>query len=409
MRENKILLYLDDILVATESVGEHVGILREVFELSGRCRLRFRLDKYCFMQTEIKYLGYCIDQHGIRPSNENIESVLNYPIPRNIKEVQRFVGLASYFRRFIPGFSMVAKPLYDIIKKNATFIFGASEGATVEALKNHLSGGPVLAIYSPHAEIELHCDASVSGFGGILLQKQSDGNWRPVSFWSQRTTPAESKYHSFELECLAVVYAIKRFHVYLAGRRFKVMTDCDSFRLTLNKKYVNPRISRWALFLQNYDCEVVHRPGERMSHVDALSRCHSVLVLEGSTFERTLSICQDRDEEIVNIRDELEKGDIKYYELRDDLVYRKYKNKKLLFYVPRTMENNVIRTCHDDLGHVGVDKVVDNITKIYWFPRMRDKIKEYISNCLRCIEFSPPNGRAEGYLHSIPRRRACLS
>jgi len=181
------------------------------------------------------------------------------------------------------------------------------------------------------------------------------------------------------------------------------VTDCDSFRFTLSKKDVNPQISRWALFLQNYDCEIVHHPGRRMGHVDALSRCHSVLVLEGSSFDRTLSICQDRDDEIIKIRDELEKRDVKHYELRDGLVYRRDRNIKLLFYVPRSMEKNVIRTCHDDLGHVGIDKVVNNITKVYWFPRDRDKVKEYISNCLRCVEFSPPSGKAEGYLHNIPK------
>jgi len=132
-----------------------------------------------------------------------------------------------------------------------------------------------------------------------------------------------------------VIYALKRFHIYLAGRKFKIITDCDSFRLTMNKKDINPRISRWALLLQNYDYEIVHRPGKRMTHVDALSRCHSVLVLEGSTFERTLSICQDRDPEILKIREELEKGEVRYYELRDGLVYRKDNNKKLLFFVPR--------------------------------------------------------------------------
>lgn len=146
-----------------------------------------------------------------------------------------------------------------------------------------------------------------------------------------------------------------------------------------------------------------------MSHVDALSRCHSVLVLEGSTLERTLSVCQDRDDEILGIRNKLEKGDVKYYELRDGLVYRKDKNKKLLFYVPRVMESNVIRTCHDDLGHVGIDKVVDNIAKVYWFPRVREKVREHILNCLKCIEFSPPSGKAEEYLHSIPKEnlRSC--
>lgn len=108
--------------------------------------------------------------------------------------------------------------------------------------------------------------------------------------------------------------------------------------------------------------------------MDALNRCHSVLVLESNTFERTLSICQDRYEEIFNIRSKLEKKDVKWYELRDGLVYRKNKNKKLLFYVPSSMEANVIKTCHDDLGHVGVGKVI-NIAKIYWFPRMREKVK----------------------------------
>lgn len=206
IRENKVLLYLDDIVIATESISEHIEILREVFELSGRFRLQFRLVKCCFAQTEIKHLGYCVNQYGICPSDENIESVLNYPIPRSAKEVQRFIGLASYFRRFISGFSVIARPLYDLIRKNATFKFGASENATLEALRECLSNGSVLAIYSPHAETELHCDASISGFGRILLQKQSDGSWRPISFWSQRTMPAESKYHSFELEYLAVIY-----------------------------------------------------------------------------------------------------------------------------------------------------------------------------------------------------------
>lgn len=104
----------------------------------------------------------------------------------------------------------------------------------------------------------------------------------------------------------------------------------------------------------------------------------------------------ESEEEILKIRNKLEKGDIKYYELRNGLVYRKDRDKKLLFYVPRSMATNVIRTCYDDLGHVGVNKVVDNIMKVYWFPRMRDKVKEYIENCLCCRIFAPPpSGRAK--------------
>jgi len=304
--EGKVLIYMDDILIATERMDEHLTILREVFEIAQRHRLKFRLDKCSFLYDRITYLGYLICENSIQPSAENIESVVNYPIPRNTKAVQRFIGLASYFRKFVPNFSIIAKPLYDLLKKNAKFKFGIEENAAFEALKTHLSNKPVLAIYCPSAATELHCDASASGFGAILLQKQEGGQFKPISYFSHRTTPAESKYSSFELECLAAVYAIKRFHIYLLGVKFKIITDCDSFRLILSKQTVNPRIARWAMFLQQYEYKIIHRPGKHMVHVNALSRCNSILVLEGNTFEQTLSIKQDQDQTIREIRDQLE-------------------------------------------------------------------------------------------------------
>lgn len=351
IEQNKILLYLDDILIATEDIDEHLRILAEVFRLAQEHRLNFRLDKCSFLYTEITYLGYLIDEKGIRPSKEHVDAVANYAIPRTVRQVQQFIGLASYFRRFIPDFSRVAKPLYDIVKSN-NFKFGSEENEAFERLRDCLSGQPILAIYSPKLPTELHCDASSNGFGAILLQKQQSGELLPIAYFSRRTTPIESRYHSFELECLAVVYALKRFHVYLSGIQFKILTDCDSFRLTLSKQTINPRISRWAMFLQAYDFVIEHRPGNRMKHVDALSRCNSVLILEGNSFEQVLALKQGQDEEINAIRERLEKGEDRSFELRDGLVYKKVKNDKLLFYVPFRMEGNVIRTCHDDLGHV---------------------------------------------------------
>lgn len=116
-----------------------------------------------------------------------------------------------------------------------------------------------------------------------------------------------------------------------------------------------------------------------MSHIDTLSQCHSILVLEGSTLKRTLSVCQDRDEEILNIRNELENSEVKYYELRDGLVYRKDKNEKLFFCVPCSMKSNVIWTCHDNLGHIEIDKVIENITRVYWFPRICEKVQRLLT------------------------------
>lgn len=132
---------------------------------------------------------------------------------------------------------------------------------------------------------------------------------------------------------------------------------CDSFRLTLNKKDIHPRISRWALELQSYDYEVVHRAGAQMQHVDALNRVTSVMVIEDNSLELNLSACQNEDPVIKELKIILEKTESKYYEMRNGLVYRKHKN-ELLFYVPTAMENSILHKYDDEMGHIGTDKTV---------------------------------------------------
>lgn len=143
---------------------------------------------------------------------------------------------------------------------------------TFEALKASLTDRPVLALYNGEATTELHTDASSLGVAGILMQKQANGHFQPVSYYSRATTQAEQSWHSYELETLAVVEAVKRFRVYLVGVHFKVVTDCTAVRATLLKKDLLPRVARWWMALQEYDMEIEYRPGVRMQHVDALSR-----------------------------------------------------------------------------------------------------------------------------------------
>lgn len=400
--QGKLLVYFDDILIASTDLDEHLNILSQVFEIAAKYGLQFRLDKCSFLENSATYLGYVITEEGISPSPENIESVINFPIPQTCKEVHRFVSLASFFRRFIKDFAVIARPLYSLCRKNAEFQFGNKEFDSFHNLKRCLVAPPVLAIFDPKLETELHCDASSSGFGAVLLQKQSTGLFQPVAYFSHKTTPVEEKYHSFELECLATIYAIKRFHIYLYGIKFTLITDCDSFRLALKKKDINPRIARWALFLENYNYEIQHRSGKKMGHVDALSRCHSILTVESISLEQTLAIKQSQDPDIVNIRDKLEKTEDKLFELRDGIVYRK-EGRKLLFYVPKSMRENIIRLCHDEYGHAGLDKVSEILTRNYWFPNVRGEVRNYIDNCLKCIVYSPMSGKTEGFLHPIPK------
>lgn len=138
-----------------------------------------------------------------------------------------FLGLWSFFRKFIKNFAIIAKPLYELIRKDVVFKIEEQETEVFNFLKKSLVDSPILAIYSPTDETELHCDASSLGYGAILLQKKSDKLFHPIFYFSKRTTDAESRYHSFELETLAIVNALKRFRVFLEGIPFKIITDCN--------------------------------------------------------------------------------------------------------------------------------------------------------------------------------------
>ncbi|CAI6370521.1 unnamed protein product [Macrosiphum euphorbiae] len=170
----------------------------------------------------------------------------------------------------------------------------------------------------------------------------------------------------------------------------------------MNKKDMNPRIARWALLFQNYDFSIEHRAGSKMKHVDALSRNTNILMLYENTFEQTLSIKQIEDKDINKLKERLKKCEDKYFEMRNGLVYRKYKS-ELLFYVPSSMEDNVIRSVHEEYGHLGVEKTSEVVLRTFWFPNLREKVKSFISNCLKCISYSPVYGKKEGELHPIPK------
>lgn len=401
IEENKVCVYIDDILIATETLEENINILNIVFDLLVKNHLELKLEKCSFFKTEIQFLGYVVTKGGIKPCQSNLEAISAFPLPTNFKDVRSFLGLTSYFRRFIRNYSLVAKPLSDLLRKNVNFKFTENELKAFETLKSSLTNAPVLSIYNPKAETQLHCDASSHGFGSILMQKQEDGKFHPIFYFSKKTSPSESKFHSYELEMLCIVTSLRRFRIYLQGIDFKIITDCNSIKLALQKKEINPKILRWSLELQNYSYTIDHRSNKQMTHADCLSR-NSVLILQDNSFERNLSIKQAQDKDICEIRDSLERAESKFFELRNGLVYRK-QNKKSLFYVPKCMEQSVLHNYHDELGHIGINKTLELILRTYWFPNLKDKIKSYVSNCLKCISYSPVYGKPEGFLNPIPK------
>lgn len=280
-----------------------------------------------------------------------------------------------------------------MLKKTVKFNFDAECVNAFEVLKKELVAYPVLRLYNPLAETQLHTDASSVGLGAILLQKQTTGEWAPVAYYSQATNKAEANYHSFELEMLAVTKAIERFHIYLCGLEFTVITDCNALAYAVNKANINPRIARWTLQLQNYKFKVQHRSGGRMTHVDALSR--QIGYIDSLPLERELQYKQLQDNRLKNITEKLEFEDDNKFQLIEGLLYTRDSGRPH-FVVSDTMVNNIIRIHHDEMAHCGTEKTFQGIYATYWFPTMRKRIRDYIDNCVTCLMADAATHSKEG-------------
>lgn len=303
LRQNKIILYIDDILVATKTIDENLSILREVLIILKKYGLKLNLAKCSFIKREIEFLGYLVSDGGITINKRHTKAISDFEYPKNLKQLQGFLGLTNYFRRFIKDYAPKAKPLHELTKKDIAFVFGEGQKQAFDLLKREMISYPVLRIYNPAAETELHTDASNQGFGAILLQKQESGNMGPIAYFSKATNDTEKKYHSFELETLAIAKALERFHVYLHGIPFRIVTDCNALALAMKKININPRIARTLAF-QDYRFELVHRAAEKMNHVDFLNR--NVVTINAITAEDEVMYKQLTDPKLRKIADRVE-------------------------------------------------------------------------------------------------------
>jgi len=250
----------------------------------------------------------------------------------------------------------------------------------------------------------LHTDASQWGFGAVLLQKDSnDGQLHPVCYMSRKTTEAQRKYHSYELEVLAIVEALKKFRVYLVGLHFKIVTDCAAFAKTLEKKDLETRVARWALLVSEYDYTIEHRSGSRMPHVDSLSRYPACMAIQGRVFLSRLMAAQRDDPDVRAVMEAPVAGK---HIMRGGILHEVCDGTDLLV-VPKNMEFEVIRNAHN-IGHFGVTKTELLIQSEYAITGLKQKIETLIKNCVPCILINGKQGRKEGFLHPIDKGDAPL-
>lgn len=423
-RFTEAMVYIDDVLIYGKSVEECLERFERVIQLIEKANLSLNLAKCEFLQDKINYLGYEISTAGVRPGDKKVQSVVDFPCPTNAHSVRQFLGLVGYFRKFIRNFASVAHPLNKLLRKGVEWVWSEDQDEAFRALKGTLVDRPILAIYDSAADTELHTDASRIGIGGILLQRTGTSDpFRPVAFYSRQTSPEEKNFHAFELETLAVVCSLKKFRVYLLGQNFKIVTDCSALRSTFSKRDMIPRIARWWLLLQEFQCTVEYRAGTKMAHVDALSRNPGNLIGDTDEFEQYpcvmqissddwLHTLQIGDSELRRTRDiltsDIDADSLKHIKenflIKDNRLYKCLNGDKnnLRWVVPKGARWQLCRMNHDDIGHFGVEKTLERIKKTYWFPKMSRFIKKYVQACLECA-YSKKTTVAEGHLHPITK------
>lgn len=269
------LIYIDDIIVYGVDFDQHLTRVEQVLDRISQAGLKLRPDKCHMLQTEVVFLGHVVSEEGVLPDPTNISKIISWPRPTNNKQVKQFVATGSYYRRFVKDFAKIARPLIDLTKKDAVFCWSQACEEAFTRIKSILTGPDIMGYPMNEAgTFLLDTDASGVGIGGVLSQIQA-GRERVIAYASRSTNKAERNYCITEQELLAVVYMIQYFRQYLLGRHFTVRTDHQALVWLFSMKEPNGKIARWIEILSAYDFSVEYRPGTKMGHCDALSRCET--------------------------------------------------------------------------------------------------------------------------------------
>lgn len=270
---NNIVHYIDDVLVATFTWEEHVNTLRQLFERIRSAGLTVKPQKCEMGTTSIIFLGHRLGGGKIEPVDSTIEKILNAPKPQTKKQVRSFLGLAGYYRDLIPHYAEKARPLVELTRKreSSRVLWTPEREKAFRDLKNALSSKPIVRAPNVQKEFFLRTDASDSGIGAVLMQEH-EGVLHPISYASRQLLPRETRYSAIERECLALVWAIEKFHLFLYGTTFTIQTDHQPLLYLSRAKHINSRVLRWSLALQEYSFKVEHIKGSENVGADYLSR-----------------------------------------------------------------------------------------------------------------------------------------
>jgi RNase H-like domain found in reverse transcriptase/Reverse transcriptase (RNA-dependent DNA polymerase)/Integrase zinc binding domain len=377
-----VVAYLDDVMVFSKTYEEHVRHVRIVLKLLKQKNLPVKLSKCEFHKNSISFLGYIVSNEGLRPDPQKIKAVEEWPTPENVKDVQAFLGLTNYYRKFVWDYSKVAKPLTDLTKKDVPFLWEKNCRKAFDGLKDALTHTGVIAMFDPEKEAILETDASDYAIAACLAQLGKDGKRHPVAYFSRKMTGPECNYDIHDKELLAVVEAFKHWRVYLEGAKYpvQVYTDHKNLLYWTTTKDLNRRQVRWSEVLASYDFKINHVRGTENACADALSRRRDYV--------------QDSQPGAAAILQKTGKT----------LSYHKHATIAILEAVEFTEEQKteIIASRHDSktAGHPGVEKTMELVTRDFTWPGLRKQVQRYVAECDTCAKTKHSRHKPYGLLQT---------
>ena len=409
--------FMDDILIGSPTFEDHVKDLTQLFEIFAKYGLKIKLSKCQFFKEELAYLGHVVNQSGVKPDPKKITAITKMEKPEDVSALRRFLGMASYYRKFVKNFSSIAQPLFKLLEKDSVYKWNEDCQVAMDTIKEKLTSEPILRHPDFNREFTIQTDASYQGLGAVITQVDNNGNEYVVAYASRTLSKAERNYATTVLEGQAIMWATKYFRHYIYGNHFTVLTDHKPLTTLTTKESDNAQLRKISMHIQQYGDKITinYREGKQNVVADALSRApvSEILMIKRNLQRTFLNVEKDKwktwieaqrnDTELSNIIDYIEKQELPEDEadkvialaancdVIEGMLIRSVVNSKrnefmYQIMVPKTLITQVLEDNHNQLtaGHMGIRRTYERIRSKFYWPGIYKDVKNWVKACKDC-------------------------